>query len=156
MEQLVAYVPILHIVTAVLAVIELGLTAYLVTPYNGWADPPSAKSFMLFNAIFSLLVLAYLALTPKYFPRFFHRLVALGLEAVTSLFWFAGSIALAAGWAHPRCGGNNYCGSVNAAVAFGFFLWALFTFFAILSAREVLRSRSHPTTAPAAKPYVAA
>jgi len=157
MDQLVAYVPIIHIVAAVFAVIELGLTSYLVTPFNGsYADPPSAMSFMLFNAIFSLLVLAYLALTPKYFPRFFHRLVALGLEAVTALFWFAGSIALAAGFAHSRCGGNNYCGSVNAAVAFGFFLWALFTFFAILSAREALRSRSHPTTAPAAKPYVAA
>ena len=157
MDQLVAYVPILHIVTAVFAVIELGLTSYLVTPYNSsWVDPPSAKSFMLFNSIWSLLVLAYLALTPVYFPRFFHSLVALGLEAVTSLFWFAGSIALAAGWAHPRCGGNSYCGSVNAAVAFGFFLWALFTFFAILGAREALRSRSRPTTAPAAKPHVAA
>lgn len=157
MDRVVSYVPILHIVTAVFAVIELGLTAYLVTPFNNsWADPPSSMSFMLFNSIFSLLVLAYLALTPVYFPRFFHRYVALGLEAVTSLFWFAGSIALAAGFAHPRCGGNNYCGSVNAAVAFGFFLWALFTLFAILSAREALRSRSRPTTAPAAKPYVAA
>jgi len=134
-----------------------GIFFAVVTPYNdAYVGPPSAKSFMLFNSIFSLLVLAYLALTPLYFPRFFHRLVALGLEAVTSLFWFAGSIALAAGWANPRCGGNNYCGSVNAAVAFGFFLWALFTFFAILSAREVLRSRRGSTTSPAAKPYVAA
>jgi len=111
---------------------------------------------MVFNSVFSLVVLAYLALTPLYFARFFHRYAALGLESVAMIFWFAGSIALAANWAHPRCGGNSYCGSVNAAVAFGFFLWALFTTFVVVDASEVLRSRRQPTTAPAAKPYVAA
>jgi hypothetical protein len=110
---------------------------------------------MLFNAIFTLLVLAYIALTPLYFPRFFHRIASLALEAITMLFWFAGSIALAAGWAHPWCGGSNYCGSVNAAVAFGFFLWALFCFLVFVDIREVLRSRGHRTAATA-KPYTGA
>lgn len=112
---------------------------------------------MMFNAVFTLVVIAYLALTPRYFARFFHRIAALALESITMLFWFAGSIALAANWSSPRCGGNSYCGTVNAAVAFGFFLWALFTFLVLIDARDFLRSREGPTTAsPAAKPYVAA
>ncbi len=127
----------------------------VVTPYNGgWWGPPSTKAFMLFNAIWSLLVLAYIALTPRYFPRLFHFIASLALEAITMLFWFAGSIALAAGWAQPRCGLNVYCGSVNAAVAFGFFLWALFTFLVIVDTREFLRSRGHRSTT--AKPYTGA
>ena len=112
---------------------------------------------MLFNAIFSLLVLGYLAIVPAYFPRFFHRVVALALEAITMLFWFAGSIALAAKVAEPVCYGSNYCGSVKAAIAFGFFLWAVFLFLVIVDTMDFLRSRGHrTTTAPAAKPYVGA
>ncbi|KAK0724703.1 membrane-associating domain-containing protein [Lasiosphaeris hirsuta] len=129
-------------------------TCTVVTPYdNSYYGPPSVKAFMMFNAVFTLLVLAYLALTPRYFPRFFYQIAALALEAITMIFWFAGSIALAAGWAVPRCGANTYCGSINAAVAFGFIIWALFTFLVIVDAREFLRSRSRPTTT---KPYVSA
>lgn len=129
----------------------------VVTPYNdSWTGPPSTKSFMMFNAVFTLLVIAYLALTPRYFARFFHRIAALALESITMIFWFAGSISLAANWATPRCGGNNYCGTVNAAVAFGFFLWALFTFLVVIDAHDFLQSRERPTTAPAAKPSIVA
>jgi hypothetical protein len=81
---------------------------------------------MLFNAIWSLLVLAYLALTPLYMERLFHRLVALGALALTVIFWFAGSIALAVYLGTPYgCSASAYCGSIQAAVAFGFFLWCV-------------------------------
>ncbi|KAJ4291469.1 hypothetical protein N0V88_006065 [Collariella sp. IMI 366227] len=142
------FVPIVQAVAAVFAIIELGLTAYLVSP---WWDTPSTMSFMLFNSIWSLLVLAYLFLTPLYFARFFHAMAALVVEWVTMIFWFAGSIALAVHWGSPHCGGNTYCGSTEAAIAFGFFLWALFAFMVVVDTMATLRARGHST---GTKPHV--
>jgi len=147
------FVPIVHAITAVFAVIELGLTAYLVSP---WWGTPSVLAFMLFNSIWSLIILAYLFLTPLYYARFFHGVVALALEWITMIFWFAGSIALAAWWGSPRCDGNTYCGSTEAAIAFGFFLWALFAFLVFVDTVAFLRGRGHNTTAAQPKPYVGA
>lgn len=113
---------------------------------------------MLFNSIWSLLVLAYVGLVPLYYTRIFHRLASLALEWITMIFWFAGSIALASYWGSPRCGGDTYCGSVEAAIAFGFFLWALFGFLVFVDTLESLRSRGHHAPAANAqpKPYVGA
>lgn len=103
---------------------------------------------MVFNSIWSLLVLAYVGLTPLYMTRLFHKLVSVALLAITTIFWFAGSIALAVGWGGPHnCNGSSWCGTVEAAIAFGFFLWALFTFLLVLDAIEAMRSRRHGTTA---------
>lgn len=100
---------------------------------------------MLFNSVWSLLVLVYIALTPRYVPSLFHGTVSLALEWITTIFWFAGSIALAVYWGSPHCGGNTYCGSVQAAIAFGFFLWALFAYLAIV---DTLRARGHASRPP--------
>ncbi|KAK3362011.1 membrane-associating domain-containing protein [Lasiosphaeria ovina] len=152
---MLAFVPIAHLVAAVFAVIELGLMAYVVSP---WSSAPSVEAFMLFNAVWSLLVLAYVGLTPLYATRVFHRLASLALEWITMIFWFAGSIALAAYWGAPSCHGNTYCGSIEAAIAFGFFLWLLFLFLVVVDTMEALRSRGHAThtTAHGPKPYVGA
>ncbi|TPX07228.1 uncharacterized protein E0L32_010822 [Thyridium curvatum] len=141
------FVPIIHVVAAVFAVIELGLTAYLVSTYAtpwGGTRSPDVLNFMLFNAIWSLLVLAYVGVTPLYYTRVFHRLASLALEAVTMLFWFAGSIALAVDIGGPySCGASGWCRAAQAAVAFGFFLWALFVALVALDTIEALRSRGH-------------
>lgn len=102
---------------------------------------------MLFNSVWTLLVLAYIFLSPRYFARFFHGVVALILEWVTMIFWFAGSIALAARLGTPECGGNTYCGSAKAAVAFGFFIWALFAFLVFVDTLAFMRGRGHSATA---------
>lgn len=132
------FVAIAHIVAAVFSVIELGLTAYLVSVYDGYyyggyysGASPDRTNFMLFNAIWSLLVLAYVGLTPLYMTNLFHKLAALALEAITMIFWFAGSIALAVMIGAPRCGGNTFCGSYEAAIAFGFFLWYVMKYWRI-------------------------
>jgi hypothetical protein len=79
---------------------------------------------MIFNSVWSLLVLIYIGLTPLYMTSVFHRLAALVLNIITAIFWFAGSIALAVAWGSPRhCDGNTWCGSIEASIAFGFFLW---------------------------------
>ncbi|KAI0100002.1 membrane-associating domain-containing protein [Hypoxylon sp. NC0597] len=154
----VGFVPIVHIVAAVFSVIELGLTAYLASRYYGWYgyyyDSPSRVNFMVFNSVWSLLVLIYVGVTPLYLTSVFHKLAALALNAITTIFWFAGSIALAVFVGGPYdCRSNSYCGSAEAAVAFGFFLWALFTFLTVLDALESLRSRGHNVgTTTASKP----
>ena len=115
------FVSIVHIVAVVLCVIELALTAYVASAYWGWS--PDRVNFMIFNSIWSLLVLAYVGIAPLYYTRIFHRLASLVLEALTMIFWFAGSIALAVLVGAPECHGNTVCGAAKGAVAFGFFLW---------------------------------
>ncbi|CAK7220623.1 hypothetical protein SBRCBS47491_004251 [Sporothrix bragantina] len=142
------FVGIVHIAAIVFAVVELGLTAYCVSVWDrAYADSsPSILNFMLFNSIWSILVLLYIGLTPLYFTRVFHRIASLALEWITMIFWFAGSIALAVDVGGPfNCGNNHYCGAVEAAIAFGFFLWALFCVLVVVDTIESLRSRRNHT-----------
>ncbi|KAI1206970.1 membrane-associating domain-containing protein [Annulohypoxylon truncatum] len=153
------FIPIVHIVAAIFAIIELGLTAYLVSGFsgnnNGWYYydySPPRLNFMVFNSVWSLLVLLYVGVVPLYMTSFFHRLAALALNTITTIFWFAGSIALAVFVGGPYdCHSNTWCGAEEAAVAFGFFLWALFTFLTVIDALDSLRSRGH-NAGPANKP----
>ncbi|KAK7961802.1 membrane-associating domain-containing protein [Apiospora aurea] len=155
------FLPIIHAVAAVFTIIELGLTGYLVSAYTGywgwggyWGNSPDRVNFMLFNSIWSLLVLAYVGIVPIYLTGWFHKLAALVLNALTCLFWFAGSIALAVVVGVPHCNGQGLCASLQAAIAFGFFLWAIFTFLTVLDGLESLRSRGHnvPHSKPSAYP----
>ncbi|KAK8103663.1 membrane-associating domain-containing protein [Apiospora kogelbergensis] len=154
------FLPIVHAVAAVFAIIELGLTGYVVSLYQGWwgwgaysSRSPDRINFMLFNSIWSLLVLAYVGITPIYMTGWFHKLAALVLNALTALFWFAGSVALAVAVGAPHCD-SSYCSSLQAAVAFGFFLWAIFMGLTVLDGLESLRSRGHnvPNSKPSAYP----
>ncbi|RYP05084.1 hypothetical protein DL764_004045 [Monosporascus ibericus] len=140
------YASIALIVAAVFCLVELALTAYIASLYGGWRGwriSVPRVNFMIFNSVWSLLVLAYVGLSPLYFPRLSHKLVATGLNGATAIFWFAGSIALAV-W--------GLGGVVGAAVAFGFFLWAIFTFVTVLGVLEARGTSSTvktPSTAPA-------
>ncbi|ROV95937.1 hypothetical protein VSDG_05180 [Cytospora chrysosperma] len=146
------FVLIAHIVAAVLSLVELGLTAYIVSVYNGTYyggyyynvnASPDRVNFMLFNAVWSLLILAYIGLTPLYLPKIFHKQAALALEAVTMIFWFSGAVALAVWVGVPYCYGNDFCQALQAAVAFGFFIWALFLALTVLDAIEYTKHRRH-------------
>lgn len=140
------WLTIIHAVAAVFTIIELGLTAYVASAFHWgwWSSSPSQVNFMVFNSVWSLLVLAYVGITPIYMTSVFHKLAALVLNVITTIFWFAGSIALAVSIGGPwRCGGDTFCGSAEAAIAFGFFLWALFMVLTIVDALEALRSRGH-------------
>lgn len=145
------FVPIAHIVAAVFSIIELGLTGYVASSY--WWRSPDIVNFIIFNSVWSLLVLAYVGLTPLYMTRLFHKLVSLGLLVITTIFWFAGAIAYAVFVGHPACGANTYCGSAQAGVAFAFFIWAIFMFLTVLDTLEAMRSRGHNTSVKANHGY---
>jgi len=148
---------IIIITLAVLSIIELGLTGYVADTYPvGYVA--SEVSFMVFNSVWSLLVLAYLGLAPAFFPKLFHKLAALGLAVVTTIFWFAGSIAAAAGLGAPKgCSRGRWCASFQAFIAFGFFIWAGFTGLSILFGLDFKKNRNGPVEMtihkPAAQPY---
>ncbi|PHH58442.1 hypothetical protein CDD82_3024 [Ophiocordyceps australis] len=151
---------ILYAALAVFLVIELGLTAYIVSPRaTWWGASPSQFNFMLFNTIWSMLALAYLALAPVFFPRLLHRTAALALLAVTTVFWFAGSIAMAAFVGAPECHGGGACSivqSAQAAVAFGFFIWAGFMALSVLDGLSFWRgggARVDRGAKPTQQPY---
>lgn len=88
---------------------------------------------MLFNCIWSILIALYLIVTPRVFARLYHALVALALLGLTALFWFAGSIALAVR-TPTQCYFLSICQTAQAATAFGFFIWAIFTGLVVLEA----------------------
>ncbi|KAI2638416.1 membrane-associating domain-containing protein [Xylaria nigripes] len=136
-------IPILHIVATILSIIELGLTAYWANLFHGYWSP-STVNFMVFNSVWSLLVLIYIGLASAFIPSIFNRTVALALNLLTQLFWFAGSIALAVWYGGPYdCNGGTACSNAEAAIAFGFFSWAIFAFLALVDALEFLRRRGH-------------
>ncbi|KAM0424259.1 hypothetical protein ACHAPT_010631 [Fusarium lateritium] len=149
-------ITIIHAVLAIFLIIELGLTAYVVDITNprGWGDTPSSFAFMLFNSVWSIIILFYLALTPLFAARLYHSVAALGLLAITTIFWFAGSIAMAARIGVPDCHGWTSCQCAQAAVAFGFFIWAIFTGLTVMEGLAYMRSRGHAAHADTTKPSV--
>lgn len=106
---------------------------------------------MLFTTVWSILMLIYLALA-RFFPRIHNTMVAFGILVITTIFWFAGSIAMAAFLGVPRCHGNNGCQTAQAAIAFGFFIWAIFTGLTIMEGLAFMRSRGHSARADTTKP----
>lgn len=142
----ISWVIPVRVVQAVLALIVLALTAYVVN----WFDEHTpwftldVVNFMLFNGVWTLFIaIPYFALVPVFFPRLAPQPAVLGAEALTMIFWFAGFIALAA-WLPPssQCR-TSPCRSLQAATVFGSFEWALFAVTAGVLIANVVRSRSY-------------
>ncbi|KAL1958354.1 hypothetical protein VTO42DRAFT_4671 [Malbranchea cinnamomea] len=116
---------ILRVVQALFALIVLGLTGHLVNV--AWFTP-SELGFNLFNSIWTFfIVVPFLVLAPVYAPALAHKYGLLASEAITTIFWFAGFIAMAAELDDVGdCRGNNFCSEWKAATAFGAFEFALF------------------------------
>ncbi|KAI1262779.1 hypothetical protein F5Y18DRAFT_396266 [Xylariaceae sp. FL1019] len=118
------------------------VASFFSTDYGNYS--PSVINFLIFASVWSLLVLIYIGVTPLYMTSVFHRLAALVLNVLTAIFWFAGAIALAVAVGVPNLH-SVFTNSAQAAVAFAFFLWIIFTFLAVLDGLESLRRRGHST-----------
>lgn len=147
---------IVYAFAALLLIIELGLTGYVVgqTHRAWWGGSPSQFEFMLFTTIWSILILMYISIASAVAPSLYIPVAALALLALTALFWFAGSIAMAVLVGIPDCNGNNFCQSAQAGVVFGFFNWIVFTGLAIWEGMGFARGRSTSTAKPT--PYAGA
>jgi hypothetical protein len=120
----------------VLTIIILGLTSYVISIVSF-----SQVNFLLFCSIWTILVLAYLIITPQRVPEAAHKFAVshpamritywrllicfqiLGAEAVTMIFWFAGFIAAAVWLTDTGCDRGSPCRSLQAATVFGAFEW---------------------------------
>ena len=85
---------------------------------------PDEVAFLIFCAVWTWLVLAYVIGAPFFLPVAAHRYAVAAVEAVTMIFWFAGFIALAAnlGWC-PTGAHLTLCSAADAGTAFAAFEW---------------------------------
>lgn len=113
----------LRIAQAILALIVLGLAGYCVDALGHYPE----AAFLVFTSVWSFLVLAYLLVTPMYYPEMHNRWVVVGSEGVTMIFWFAGFIAIADTTSASRfkCFGEGcrVLSCAKAAAAMGAFAW---------------------------------
>ncbi|PNS13856.1 hypothetical protein CAC42_1347 [Sphaceloma murrayae] len=130
-------------VQAVLTVLVLGLTGYVVSWWSGYwrAQSPSQINFLVFVSVWTILALTYLVLAQWRFERFAHKYAILGAEALTMLFWFAGFIALAVFLSDRVCFGS-VCNSAKAAAAFAAFEWVFFAMTTTMATIHVFRTRN--------------
>ena len=97
-------------------------TDYIGDTYGGWS--PSQLSFILFCAVWTLLVVAYQVFVPRFNETLGHKFIILGVDSLTTLLWFAGFIALAVfTGAAIGAGLPNWYRTLQACVAFAAFTW---------------------------------
>lgn len=135
-------------VLAIFSIIILGLTGYVANVLD--SGSPDSNNFLIFCSVWSLLVVAYLLIANRL--PFFNKWVPIAVLAVTVIFWFAGSIAAAAWLGAPSCHWSG-CRSLQAAIAFSFFNWALFSGILILELLGMRGGGTTKTTAPGPAPY---
>ncbi|KAK0385874.1 hypothetical protein NLU13_7051 [Sarocladium strictum] len=122
----------LRAVQATLAVTSIGLSAYLINWYltRTRFSSPNIFNFHLVAPIISLLTILYLELTPIFAPRALHAFAALGLEALNTIFYFSGFIALATFLSElvfcngPQCAAGHALVGISAA---SFVAWVVTT-----------------------------
>ncbi|KAK4234405.1 hypothetical protein C8A03DRAFT_37820 [Achaetomium macrosporum] len=109
-------VPIAQVIAAVFAATDMGLTAYLI---SGDGTASARLRLLHFTSIRSLFVLAFLAL-----PGLFHRIPDDRPGPRVH---------------HHDLLAGRLCRAGRAAVAFGFFLFALFCFLVVADALGLVR-----------------
>lgn len=133
----------LRIAQGLFALVVLGLTSYVANWWSGqWHQfPPSEVNFLIITAVWTLLALAYLVVAPARFHAAAHKSGILAAEALTMLFWFAGSIALAVFLSDRVCFGT-VCSVAKAGAAFAAFEWLFFAATTLLATLHVWRTRN--------------
>ncbi|KAI0137350.1 membrane-associating domain-containing protein [Xylariales sp. AK1849] len=128
-------------VQLVMAVVVLGLSAYIANWYNvdTMTKSPSQVNWLLFSSLWTIISVLYLELTPKFVPRASHPMASLGVEASNVLFYFAGFIALSVFISKLLFCRGTVCGAARADVAFGAIEFLVWTASAIFTAREVFK-----------------
>lgn len=84
---------------------------------------PPQTNFLLFNSIWTLLIVSGLIAAQLKAPEKITRMlpfITVGVEAIATLFWFAAFVATAVFLSHRACFGD-VCYVARAAVAFGAF-----------------------------------
>jgi len=135
-----------------LAIIILGLMAYVVDNWSGpyWTWSPDSANFLLFCAVWTILATIYLILAGRTFANHAagHKFGVLAVEALTTIFWFAGFIALASLLSEVPGHGWGVKRTAIAADIFAAFEWLLFSATLVMSALHCWRTRGEYSSKP--------
>jgi len=142
MNLIVAH--ILRGLQLLLAIIVLGLAGETTN-----TEPTDRSNFMIFVAVWTILVVFYFMLAPRFFPAAAHNLAKVGVDSLTMLFWFASFIAMAVLMRNVRLTRNltlshtpvwhhldHWYKVGTAATVFGSFEWLLFVATMVLTLFE--------------------
>ncbi|KAI9836136.1 MAG: hypothetical protein M1838_005135 [Thelocarpon superellum] len=134
-----------RVLQATFALVVLGLSIWIASAYHGdtiiaSGPVPTEDKFLIFAGIWTILSLAYLLLSPIFMVRLSNRFAALVTEALTTIFWFAGFIAMAVYIGQLLICNGAVCSGLRAAAAFGGLEWTLWMMTTILTAIEVPRA----------------
>lgn len=123
----------LRIAQLAMAVIVLGLSAATISNstyrYRGvrYSYSSGTDNYSVFVAVWTLLAIPYLLLSPLIFEIAAYPLAFMIVELLSDVFWFAGWIALAAQWGPVgNCFSSSACKTGKASTAMSAITWLLF------------------------------
>lgn len=132
----------LRIAQFVFSIIVLALSAYI----NHWYDvdtltsSPSQINFLIFVPVFSFISMVYLEVVPRFMQKASHPYAHIGFEALNTLFYFAGFVALAAFIGKLLFCRGSVCAAARADAVFAAFNWLLWTGSTVIVALQVFKS----------------
>ncbi|KAK6341933.1 hypothetical protein TWF730_001417 [Orbilia blumenaviensis] len=135
----------IRIAAGVLSIIILGVDAYAISAFNNTrsGSSPSSMNFVIFCVIWTWLSLAYILITPRFLPRLHDKWILLAVEALATLFWFSGFVAVAAYVGdHSITCPESVCGSIKATIAFSCFEWLAWVASLVLVCLSIFKGRS--------------
>ncbi|EXF80165.1 hypothetical protein CaCOL14_000502 [Colletotrichum acutatum] len=132
----------LRIVQGVLALVILGLSAFIANWYNmdTMTSSPSQVNFLVFVPLWSFISIAYLELVPKFAPRASHPWGAVAFELLNVLFYFAGFIALAVFLSKLLFCRGTVCAAARADTVLAAFEFALWAGTSLLMVKDVFKT----------------
>jgi len=131
----------LRILQIVLSLVVLGTAGYVANWYNSdtLTAPPNQINFLIFVPVWSFITIAYLEITPIYAKRASHPYAHFALEIVTTIFYFAGFIALAVFLSKLLYCRGSVCASARAAAIFSSLSCATWILTTILLGVEIFK-----------------
>jgi len=122
----------LRILQVVLSLAVLGTAGYVANWYNSdtLTASPSQINFLIFVPLWSFITIAYLEITPVYAKRASHPYAHFTLEIITTIFYFAGAVALAVFLSKLLYCRGSVCASARAAAilsSISFVTWVVTT-----------------------------
>ncbi|GJC82235.1 hypothetical protein CT0861_05735 [Colletotrichum tofieldiae] len=146
----------LRIVQGVLALVILGLSAFVANWYNmdTMTSSPSQINFLVFVPLFSFISIAYLEVVPKFAPRASHPWAAVGFEALNVLFYFAGFVALAVFLSKLLFCRGSVCAAARADTVLAALQFALWAGTSLLMVKDVFKTGFRKPTAAGPPPQM--
>ncbi|KAF4621514.1 hypothetical protein G7Y89_g14559 [Cudoniella acicularis] len=123
------------------SVVVIILSGYVARWYDTdtLTASPSQVNFLIFVPLFSFVSIAYLEITPRLAPRASHPYAHLALEAMNTLFYFAGFIALAVFLGKLLFCRGSVCAAARVDAVFAAFNWLLWSGSSAIVALQIFK-----------------